>query len=153
MKRCRLRLAGLVVMLAAAGCELSEVGAPALAGPSELGLSLSLAADPDVLIRNGVSRARVSVTARDASGRPIRGLTLNIDVEGDESAIDSGRLSRRTVTTGERGYADVSYIAPRTMPGTESSTVAIVFTPVGTNYSNTVPRQVLIRLVPPSAIP
>ena len=68
---------------------------PPLTGPSELGLSLSIAAAPDVLVENGLSRSRVTVTAWDASQRPVRALAVTVDVEGDDLAVDSGRLSHR----------------------------------------------------------
>jgi hypothetical protein len=144
-----------VVAGLASGCALSGTSAPSLTGPSELGLSLSIAAMPDVLVQDGASRSRVTLTARDASDRPVRGLTATVDVEGDDLAVDSGRLSHRMVTTDEQGEAKVSYVAPRAAAGTGAvdHTVAVVLTPVGTNFANAVPRSVLIRLAPPSAIP
>ncbi len=107
-----------VVAGLASGCALTSTSAPSLTGPSELGLSLSIAAMPDVLVQDGASRSRVTLTARDASNRPVRGLTVTVDVEGDDLAVDSGRLSHRMVTTDEEGEANLSYIAPRAAAGT-----------------------------------
>ena len=154
MARPRLTLTFVVAGLAS-GCALTGTSVPPLAGPSELGLSLSIAAAPDVLVENGLSRSRVTVTARDASARPVRALTITVDVEGDDLAVDSGRLSHRMVTTDDEGQASLSYTAPRAAVGAAgpAHTVALAFTPVGTNFANATPRSVLIRLVPPSAIP
>ena len=137
------------------GCVLTGTTAPPLTGPSELSLSLLLAAAPDTLLQDGSSRSRVSVTARDAKAQPVPGLRLTIDVDGDELAVDSGRLSQRTVTTNDDGQASLFYTAPKSPPGASSAsrTVAIVVTPIGTNHANAVPRSVFIRLLPPSAIP
>jgi hypothetical protein len=144
-----------VVAGLASGCALTATSVPSLTGPSELGLSLSIAASPDVLVADGLSRSRVTVTARDVSTGPVRALTLTIEVGGDDLATDSGRLSHRTVTTGDDGQATVNYTAPRAAVGaeTEARTVTLSFIPVGTNFANATPRSVLIQLVPPSAIP
>ena len=143
-------VAGLV-----SGCALTGPNVPPPVGPSELALSLSLAASPDVLAQDGMSRARVTMGARDAMGVPVRGLGARVHVEGDDTAADSGRLSHESVTTNDGGEASVTYIASRATPGTtaDAKTVLIVFTPIGGNFANAVPRSVLIRLVPPSAIP
>jgi hypothetical protein len=154
MARPRITLTFVVAGLAS-GCGLTATSVPPLTGPSELALSLSIAAAPDVLVENGLSRSRVTVTARDASARPVRALTITVDVEGDDLAVDSGRLSHRTITTDDDGQASLSYMAPRAAVGAAGAahTVALTFTPVGTNFANATPRSVLIRLVPPSAIP
>jgi hypothetical protein len=144
-----------VVAGLASGCALTGTTVPSLTGPSELGLSLSIAARPDVLVQDGISRSRVTVTARDANALPVRRLTIAVEVEGDDLAVDSGRLSHRSIATDDDGEASLSYTAPRAPRGTTASarTIAVVLTPVGTNFANAAPRSVLIRLVPPSAIP
>jgi hypothetical protein len=154
MGRPRITLTFVVAGLAS-GCALTGTSAPPLTGPSELGLSLLLAATPDVLIQDGVSRSRVSVTARDENSQPVRGLSLTAEIDSDQVGLESGRLSHRGVTTDSAGQASLIYTAPRSALGTRAAarTVGIVVTPVGTNYASAVPRTVLIRLVPPSAIP
>ena len=154
MRHQRITLTFVVAGLAS-GCALTPTSPPPLTGPSELGLSLSVKASPDVLAQDGVSRAQVTVRALDAASRPVRGLAVSVDVEGDDVAVDSGRLSPRSVTTSHSGEAAVTYIAPRAPAGSPSveAIIAIVFTPVGTDFANSVPRSVLVRLVPPSAIP
>src|SRR5262245_50396505 len=109
-----------VVTGLASGCALTGTSTPPLTGPSELGLSLLLAATPDVLVQNGISRAKVSVTARDANAQPIRGLRLTLEVDGDQAAVDSGRLSNRSATTDDFGEASVVYTAPLAPPGIET---------------------------------
>ena len=153
--RCQRITLAFVVAGVASGCALTATSPPPLTGPSELGLSLSVKASPDTLVQDGASRARVTVRALDAASRPVRGLAVSVDVEGDDLAVDSGRLSPRSVTTSDSGEAAVTYIAPRAPAGPSSAEViiAIVFTPVGTDFANAVPRLVLIRLMPPSAIP
>jgi hypothetical protein len=154
MARTRITLTFVVAGLAS-GCALTGTSAPPLTGPSELGLSLLLAATPDVLIQDGISRSRVSVMARDEHSQPVRGLSLTVEVDGDELAVDSGRLSHQAVTTDDSGHASLLYTAPRSDLGTSAAarTVGIVVTPVGTNHASALRRSVLIRLLPPSAIP
>jgi hypothetical protein len=154
MARPRITLTFVIAGLAS-GCGLTATSVPPLTGPSELALSLSIAAAPDVLVEDGLSRSHVTVTARDASARPVRALTITVNVEGDDLAVDSGRLSHRAVTTDDDGQASLSYTAPRAAVGTAgpAHTVALAFTPVGTNFADATPRSVLIRLVPPGAIP
>ena len=154
MTRPRITLTFVVAGLAS-GCALSGTSAPSMTGPSELGLSLSIQAEPDVLVQDGLSRSRLIVTARDASGQPVRSLTVVVEIDGDDMAVDSGRLSDRMVTTDADGQGSVSYTAPRGAHGADGATrtVAVTFTPVGADFANAVPRSVLIRLLPPSAIP
>src|SRR3989442_15569428 len=64
------------------GCGVDKQSAPPLTGPSELGLSLTLTATPDQEVRDGSSRAVVTVIARDGQNRPVAGqlLTLSTNV-------------------------------------------------------------------------
>ena len=154
MARNRLTLTFVVAGMAS-GCVIPTAEVPPLAGPSDLGVSLLLAASPDVLVGDGISRSRLSVTAHDAARHPIAGLAVSVELSGDDMATDSGRLSHRTVTTDGRGEAGFLYTAPHLNggPAAESRVVSVIVTPIGSNFANEVPRSVLIRLVPPSAIP
>ncbi len=69
MTRPRITLTFVVAGLAS-GCALTGTSVPPLTGPSELGLSLSIAAAPDVLVRE-----RPLALARDSDrpGREQRG--------------------------------------------------------------------------------
>jgi len=103
-----LRFAVLLVAAAAfAGCEMTETKTPALSGPSELGLSLTLQASPDILTQNGSSQATLTVFARDGSGQPAKNVPLRVEVIVDGRVADYGTLSSRNVTTGSDGQTSV----------------------------------------------
>ena len=84
------------------GCTLKEQEPPPLAGPSELGVSLSMSATPDVLMQDGVSQSQVAVMARNADSAPIGGMDLRVETLVDGALIDIGRLSSKNVQTGSR---------------------------------------------------
>ena len=150
--------ASLLIALAAlaataAGCTVSETEAPELAGPSELALSLSVQATPDVLTQDGQSQASVTVDARGPSNQPVRGLSLRVDTRVGGVAADYGTLSARTIVTGDDGRARVTYTAPpEGPPGSPGSIVALAFVPIGSDYSGAVERSVEIRLIPRGVI-
>lgn len=144
----------LVAVAALTACTVKETKTPALSGPSELGLSLTLQATPDVLQQDGASQATLTVLARDGSGQPVRNVTCRIDISVGGAVADFGRLSARTVTTGSDGRATVVYTAP-TPPiavAPSESTVTLLATPIGTDYNNETTRSVAIRLVPPGVV-
>ncbi|MPZ20864.1 MAG: PKD domain-containing protein [Luteitalea sp.] len=133
-------------------CGLEPTGPPPLTGPSELGLALRVTASPDILPRDGVSTARVSVEARNARSDPVSGLSLWAETVFRGAITDEGRLSSKTVATDASGRAYLTYTAP---PGAETDNsdegndiVTIRVTPVGDDYAGTVARVVHIRLVP-----
>jgi PKD repeat protein len=146
-----------VVLLAAVAavtaCRVKETKTPALAGPSELGLSLTLQATPDVLTQDGSSQATLSVFARDGSGQPVRNVTCRVDIMVDGKLADYGMLSARNITTGNDGRASVVYTAPAASPIAAVATViTLAVTPVGTDFASAVERVVNIRLVPSGTI-
>ena len=136
-----------------AGCEVSKTAPPPLLGPSELGLSLTMSASRDVMPRDGVSQATISVTARDTQGQAQRNVTLRVDVvSGDGTTIitTSGTLSANTITTDSNGQASFVYTAPlETVPGIDiTAPIVIRAMPIGNDFSSTTPRFLSIRLVP-----
>jgi chitodextrinase len=139
----------------AAGCSVEEAPAPSLTGPSELSLSLTMAATPDTIAQDGSSQALVVVVARDVSGRAVANLSIRFDVMKDGQIVDFGALSTKTGLTGADGRVQVVYTAP-TPPlnsaDVQASVVSVLATPVGTNYASVVPRAVEVRLVPPGQI-
>ena len=149
-----LRFAVLLLGVAAlTGCTMSETKTPPLSGPSELGLSLTLQASPDVLTQDGSSRATLTVTARDASGQPKKDpVQCRVEILVDGKVADYGQLSEHNVWTGSNGQATVSYTAPPASIASTEKTISLAVTPVGTNYANSQPRTVDIRLVPSSVI-
>jgi PKD repeat protein len=158
MRRATLLMPVIVAAVAAlAGCTIHQSDPPPLTGPSELGLSLGMTATPDAINRDGGSQSSILVTAHDASGQPISGLTLRLDVEAGGFAVTNsfGTLSATTIVTGADGSARAVYTAPSApAPGTVVSTnsVTIVASPIGTNASTSVTRSAQIRLMPIGAI-
>lgn len=144
-------LASLVV----AGCTMKSQEAPPLTGPSGLATSLVLTATPGILSQDGASQAVVVVTARDASGQPIRDLSLRVEILSDGVRADFGTLSARNIVTGADGTARFTYTAPAA-PAVAVDTgtiVEIAVTPVRTgDFANEVSRSVQIRLVPPGIV-
>jgi PKD repeat protein len=145
------RILVLATLVAFAGCTLDRQGAPSLAGPSELGLSLQITAAPDILTQDGTSTAQIEVVARDGNSQPVRGLQLRIETVVGGIVADVGTLSARTVTTNNDGRASATFLSPPPPPPTATSDTVINFnvTPVANNYGNTVTRTVALRLARP----
>jgi PKD repeat protein len=148
------RLFVLLALLAAGGCALDKQNAPGLTGPSELGLSIRLTASPDVVSWDGVSQSVIEVTATDANGQPVRGLSMRIETAEGGAIGDIGTLSARTISTNNDGRATVTFTAPPAPPPTtgNDALINIVVTPIGTDYQNTTPRTVGLRLARPGVI-
>jgi chitodextrinase len=139
----------------AAGCSVKDAPAPSPTGPSELSLSLTMAATPDTITQDGSSQALVVVVARDDSGRAVANLPIRFDVMRNGQVVDYGTLSTKTGLTSADGRAQVVYTAPTPPPNSsdsQASVVSVLATPVGTNYASVVPRAVEIRLVPAGQI-
>jgi len=149
-----LRFALLLVAAAAfTGCTLSETKTPPLAGPSEMGLSLTLQASPDILTQDGSSQSTLTVFARDGGGQPVRNVSCRVEIQVDGRTADYGQLSARNVTTGSDGRAVVVYTAPASSPVASTATVIdLAVTPIGSDFGNSLPRTVSIRLVPSGTI-
>jgi PKD repeat protein len=128
----------------AASCGIEKQGAPALAGPSEFGTSITVTATPDIVNRDGESQAVVTVTVRDAQGQPVAGLPLALSV----SPFNGGVLSAAQVTSGADGRASAVFTAPSL--NTPVSTVTIGATPIGSNFDNAVMRSASVALAGPA---
>jgi len=160
MTRTGVRLTGVAVGLAAllsvSGCTTKETKAPDLAGPSELGVSLSITATPDVLVKDGAAQSTIVITARNAGSQPVTGLGLRIETLVGSTLVDYGRLSAKAPTTGTDGQARVTYTAPRGNPDdsdqSDETLVTVRVTPVGSDFAAAVPRQVQLRLIPSGVI-
>lgn len=140
MKRRAGRLAALVVMSLAvaaawAGCSLENASAPGLAGPSEFGTSITMAASPAQVPRDGSTQSVVTVTVRNSSNQPIAGQRLSV-------TTDIGAVSESTVTTGDDGRAIFAFVAPASgVPGT-SAVIRVL--PIGANADAAVARTLTI---------
>lgn len=145
------------VFLAAAGCVHDDASPGPPAGPSELGLSLTLTASPDTLALDGFSQSVIGIRARDAFGAPAPDLRLSVRIATSRGFEDFGRLSSRWAVTGPDGRAAVTYTVPsepadRNGAVDDDTTVTIWVTPVGPDYAGAVSRRVTIRLAPPGVV-
>jgi PKD repeat protein len=147
-----LRLLTIALAAAAvASCTVSKTPTPLLHGPSELGLSLSMSASPDTLSFDGASQSLITVEARDANGQPAPNVGMRAEIVANDTLVDFGSLSARSLVTGANGKATVTYTAPNPVAG-PIPTLAILFTPTGSDAANQVARAVSLRLVPPGTI-
>jgi hypothetical protein len=143
-----LAAAGVLAIAGVAGCSLKQSEEPGLIGPSMTGLSLSLAASPDLLQRDGRTTSLVTITAFDAASRPVPNLGLHLDMGLDSATGALGALSQKDVTTGADGRASVIYTSPLPAPlgQSDEATVQIVATSVGNNNANAISSSLSIRL-------
>jgi PKD repeat protein len=138
----RLLTALVVGAFAGAGCSLGSQDAPSLTGPSEFALSVTMAATPDQLPRDGTSQSTVVVSVRDAQGRAVGGQRLGLGISGPVGTS----VSQSEVTTGADGKATFTVTAPP-QSGIGESSVVVQAVPVGTNSSNSAVRTVSIALL------
>jgi large repetitive protein len=134
-----------------AGCTIARNPAPPLQGPSELGTSLTITANPSVLSMDGASQSAITVRAFDANGQPKPNLLLRADILANGSVVDFGSLSGRSRTTDSNGLATFTYTAPVAVAGA-IPTLSILITPAETDAASELARRVEIRLVPPGVI-
>ena len=144
----------LIAAALTSGCTLQSTEPPLPTGPSEMSLSLTITATPDVIAQDGGSQALITIVARDANGQPVPGLSLMVQTAVNGTAVDYGTLSAKSLVTDGQGRATVVYTAPPAPPATQTSDVVvrIVVTPVGSNYDNTMARDIGIRLSRPGVI-
>lgn len=143
----------LALAISAASCTVKDTETPALSGPSELALSLAVAASPDLIYQDGVDQSSITITARGPNSQPARGVNLRVDMMVGSTFADFGRLSARTVTTGDDGVARLTYTSPAAVPNMDAGTVVtLIVSPIGTDYRGEVARQVDIRVIPKGVI-
>jgi PKD repeat protein len=118
----RISLAAGLMAVLASGCTVDKQETPVLSGPSELGLSLSVVAAPEILPRDGSSISTISISAFDSSGKAKSGQRLIL-------TADAGSLNPSEVVTGADGKAIASFIAPGMNERVSTATIAAV--PVG----------------------
>ena len=168
MRRSRARRASLLgwlpvaAAIALSGCTVKKAETPDSigpepTGPSELGLSLQLRAEPDVLVMDGVSKSRLTITSRDSNGKPQPNVAVRVEVTSGGQIVDVvGRLSTKNPTTDGNGNAVVEYTAPNSPPNQSSDSgndgVTLIVTPAGNDYRSAFSRQVDIRLVPQGVV-
>ena len=107
----RISLAVGLTAVLASGCTIQEQTAPALSGPSELGLALTVVAHPETLPRDGSSMSSIVITAFDANGKPKPGQRMIL-------SANAGTLNPTEVLTGTDGKASaIVYRARRERAG------------------------------------
>jgi hypothetical protein len=148
--------AALAVIFALNGCGLDEVEIPDFDGPSELGLSISLTASPDIVVADGFSSSLIQATVRDQNGSLVAGRQVFMAITDSQGrTADIGNL-RSTggpglgtgliLTTGTNGVAQASNEAPPRTDLTANSTILVTVRPVGTDANGQVYRSVRIEL-------
>lgn len=151
MKGISFSLACLAAVLAS-GCTVHQTEAPDLAGPSELALSVSMAASPDTLFSGGLQQSSITVTAKDPAGAPKANQAFQLGTVVGGAYVAYGTLSVQTVVTGADGRATAIYTMPTFTPfdaGTPARTVSVVAVPIGADYAGAVPHSVELLVVPP----
>lgn len=133
MKTCVVVVAALLV----GGCAVEDTSAPALSGPSEFGLSVTLVATPDQLPRDGRSQSVIHVTVRDAAGSPVSGQRLGV-------STTLGAVSESEIVTDGAGQATFAFVAPSATTVGNSATISVI--PIDTNAGNAAARTVGILL-------
>lgn len=114
---------------------------PGLAGPSELGLGMSLTAAPEFLPRDGSSISRITAKTFDSNGAPKPNQRLKLDA-------NAGTLPASEVVTGPDGSVTFDYIAPGLNVNVDR--VAISAIPIqNTHLQNANPRYVEILVSGP----
>ncbi len=141
----------LLTAVFAAGCTMSDITPPPLSGPSELSLSLTVTANPDVLSLDGSSQTLITVEARDSNGQPAPNVPLRVEILADGQVIDFGTISARTLVTNANGRATFTYTAPSFVGG-DIPDLQLSVTPTGQDASAHVRRVITVRLVPPGSI-
>jgi PKD repeat protein len=144
----------LACLVATAGCTLTDQSAPPLSGPSALGLSVVLVAEPDRLTQDGVSTTRITATVRDHENRPpepseVSSLEWNVIASDGRTFVEPSQQFTPIDSNGRASVVITAPSAPSAIPQTPVS-LTVTATPVGKNSANAFARQVSVRLVPPA---
>lgn len=146
--------------IASVGCTVNQTEVPALTGPSTFATSLTVAANPDLLMlgQSASSQGQSSlivVKVIDAAGQPKPGQAVRLDTFVGEVKEDCGQLQSRNLTTDSNGQATTLFTAPGTpapmpectgfVPG---GTITVRATPVGSDARSASNSSASIRLVP-----
>lgn len=133
----------LIALLALNACELDKVKIPPLIGPSELGVSLYMSAQPDLLPADGVSVSAIVVTVRDPDGRPLPNRAIFFQLFGDGTLMGSGGIvgDGLQVVSDTNGGITLFYKA-----GTTPGIVTVTARPYGVDANAAVIRSVAIEV-------
>ena len=141
------------------GCTMKGQDTPPLTGPSELGTSITLRTQPEILVQDGSSQSLVTITARDSNGKPKKDVSLISGIFVDGVRTDFGSISARNLVTDANGEARLTYTAPMlpSGPAVDAGTIVeIAVTPLDRNgtggFGNSTTRFASIRLIPPGIV-
>ena len=141
------------------GCTMKGQDTPPLTGPSELGVSISLRTQPEILVQDGSSQSLVTITARDSNGQPKRNVSIITGIFVGGVRNDFGSISARNLVTDANGEARLTYTAPMlpSGPAVDAGTIVdIGVTPLDQNgtggFGNSTTRYASIRLIPPGIV-
>lgn len=150
MRTTQLTLAISVLALSLAGCTTEKVEAPPLAGPSTVGYSIDLQSNTNTLTQDGLSQARITITARDHMGQAMNGRPLRAEIRVDGVTQDFGSLSTKNPVTG----STLIYTAPPpSQLQQRAQTVAIGVMPVDSGvFGDEYRRFIELILVPQGVI-
>lgn len=149
-------LVAVATTVALGGCTVKKTEAPSLAGPSEAGLSVRTTIVPDILYQDGLSQSQVEIVARGPDGRPARAVSMRVELVNPSGHLaDYGRISARTVMTGDDGIARLVYTAPPPLsePVDPYTVVTVRVTPMSGDFAGSNTFTVDVRLVPPGTTP
>src|SRR5687768_11115436 len=132
------------------GCTVKEVDVPALAGPSTIAYSIDLQSNTNTVTQDGLSQARITITARDHMGQPMNGRPLRAEIRVDGVAQDFGTLSTKNPVTG----STLIYTAPPASPLSQrSQAVSIAVLPTDSGvFGDEFARQIELILMPQGVI-
>jgi len=154
------RAAAALAAIATVGCTVHSTDVPALAGPSQLALTLRVTATPDSITQDGGSQSSVKVVAFGPDGKPVSGVAVRVDMVVGGQPQDFGTLAARTLVTGNDGTATTVFTAPAAPPngqfgtcaGLPGTCVQIVASATSSNFDTANPQSATIRLIPPGVI-
>jgi len=136
----------IVLTASVVACTLDNPEAPDVSGPSELGRSIEVRANPDQIVSDGWSNSIIEAVLRGPNSERIPGATIHFDIRG---FVDRGNLApvngpRPTyggveagpvaATTDGDGVARARYWAPFRTDEPSDNTVTIIAREASTNF-------------------
>lgn len=149
-----------MAVLGFGGCSLDDVEAPALDGPSELGVSIRLTASPDIVLANGFATSVIQAQVFGPNGNTLGNREIVFTItDADGFFADIGTFisppsfrdlgTSVTARTNGQGIAQVVYEAPARTDATANQQVMIAARPVGNDALGALYRAVAIELRSP----
>jgi PKD repeat protein len=163
-------VAATLAALTLVGCTVHQTETPALSGPSDLALSMSVSSSPQTITQNGADVAVVAAKVyftdpKTGNTSPKANIPVRFDMAINGVPQDFGTLSARSAVTGSDGIARTTYTAPpmpvggntgsgcNSMPGQCVSIVATATdTTVASSAGATASGSATIALVPQGAV-